>query len=67
MNIQIPAYGEGFWVTMAFFIMFTVLCAAAIAFNSGPATQIVTGLSSGVTAILAFWFATRGQTAAADK
>lgn len=61
MSIDIPQFGEGFYVTMAFFIMFTLLCATAIIFNSSPATQIVTGLSSGVTAILAFWFATRGQ------
>jgi len=62
MNIDVSKFGEGFFVTIAFFLMFTVLALVAIVRESNPAVQIVTSLSAGVTAIVAFWFATRGQT-----
>ena len=58
----IADFGEGFWLALIFIIMYFFLAVAAIWSGNDTAKMIVTGLGSGLAAIVMGWFQTRGQT-----
>ena len=57
-------FGEGFWLALTFLMMYLILAVAAIWSGNDTAKMIVTGLGSGLAAIVMAWFQTRGQTSA---
>lgn len=54
-------FGEGFWVTMVFMGMVTVILCVAMITGADIAVQIVTAIITVLGMIAAFWFPTRGQ------
>jgi len=64
MAIDISKFGEGFWVTMAFMILTAIILCVAMITQSEIAGSVVTAIITVLGMIAAFWFPTRGQTAA---
>lgn len=65
VDIDLSKFGEGFWVTMAFMGLVTVILTVAMVTASPVAHSIVTAIITVLGMIAAFWFPTRGQTAEA--
>lgn len=63
--MDLSKFGEGFWVTMMFMFMVTVILSIAMATESPVAQNIVTAIITVLGMIAAFWFPTRGQSSGA--
>jgi hypothetical protein len=62
--MDLSKFGEGFWVTMAFMFMVSLILCVAMITNNPVATSIVAAVIAVLGMIAAFWFPTRGQTSA---
>jgi uncharacterized membrane protein YqjE len=60
--VELPAFGEGFYVTMAFMFVTTLILVVAMWTGNEIAGSIVTAIITVLGMIAAFWFPTRGQT-----
>ena len=63
-DIVLPQFGEGFYVTCLFMLVFCVIASVAMYTGNEVAKSLVGTLGGIVGSIAAFWFATRGQTSA---
>ncbi|NLH78260.1 MAG: hypothetical protein GX465_14610 [Acidobacteria bacterium] len=60
--VELPAFGEGFYVTMVFMFVTTLILVVAMWTGNEIAGSIVTAIITVLGMIAAFWFPTRGQT-----
>ena len=60
--MDLSKFGEGFWVTMAFMAMVSLILCVAMATGNEIAKSIVVAVITVLGMIAAFWFPTRGQT-----
>jgi len=63
-DIVLPQFGEGFYVTMAFMILCTIILCIGMITGNTLATQVSASVITVLGMIAAFWFPTRGQTGA---
>ena len=61
-DIVFPSFGEGFYVTCLFLLVFTIMAGIAMWTGNEVAKSLIGTLGGIVGTIAAFWFATRGQT-----
>ncbi len=61
------AEGEGYKVTIAFLVMFTVIAIVAIVRPSEMASMIMAALISGFSTVMGVWYTSRGQTSDITK
>lgn len=64
MDVEIPAFGEGFWVTVLFMLMVSMILCVAMYTGNAVAKDAATSAVLILGMIAAFWFPTRGQTTA---
>jgi|GEM_PF-3180511 len=60
--MDLSKFGEGFWVTMAFMALTTIILCVAMITGNEIAGSIVAAIITVLGMIAAFWFPTRGQT-----
>ena len=60
--VELPAFGEGSYVTMVFMFVTTLILVVAMWTGNEIAGSIVTAIITVLGMIAAFWFPTRGQT-----
>jgi uncharacterized membrane protein YqjE len=65
--MDLSKFGEGFWVTLMFMGMVTVILITAMATGNEIAKNAATSVIVVLGMIAAFWFPTRGQTSTEPK
>jgi gas vesicle protein len=63
--MDISKFGEGFYVTCLFMLVFVVIAITAMITGNEVAKSLIGTFGGIVGTIAAFWFATRGQTSGA--